>query len=217
VFYLLSTAYFAPISYYSKLLDDDSTVIIEKHENYSRQSYRNRCTICTANGLLDLVVPVVKPDKAKILITEVEIAYDTLWQKQHFKSIESAYRRSPFYEFYIDDLMIFFNQRHRYLYQFNMQIMSVVCDLIKIPLRVQESTQFRKTVGEDIIDLRNIIHPKTEQQHTCNQQRYTQVFCDKWGFKPNLSILDLLFNAGTESKKILINSIKQTQSYKAFE
>ena len=200
---LLSVAYFAPIQYFSILLSYGD-VVIERHENYSKQSYRNRCTIYTANGLLDLVVPVVKTDKPKIPITEVEISYDTLWQKLHFKAIESAYRRSPFYEYYIDDLMGFFNSRHRYLYEFNMQIMHTVCGLMKIPFRVQESREYIKP-GESIIDLRNGIHPKSKQ-HTNTSfipLQYTQVFADRRGFKPNLSILDLLFNTGPEAKDLL--------------
>jgi septin family protein len=145
-------------------------------------------------------VPVAKNKEPKILITEVEIAYDTLWQKQHFKAIESAYRRSPFYEYYIDDLMIFFNSKHRYLYDFNMQIMHKVCSLINISPCIQESSEFVKS-SEEIIDLRNSIHPKI----TCTADipRYTQVFADKWGFKPNLSILDLIFNVGPETKNKL--------------
>jgi len=201
---LLSTAYFAPIQYYSKLLQCER-VVIEQHENYNKQSYRNRCTIYSANGLLDLVVPVVKPVKPKIPITEVEISYDTLWQKQHFKAIESAYRRSPFYEYYMDDLMVFFNSPYRYLYEFNMQIMRRVCDLMKIPFLVQESREYVKP-DKGIIDLRNSIHPKVNRQHADSAfvpPRYTQTFADKWGFKPNLSILDLLFHTGPEAKKIL--------------
>ena len=201
---LLSTAYFAPIQYYSKLLQCER-VVIEQHENYNKQSYRNRCTIYSANGLLDLVVPVVKPVKPKIPITEVEVSYDTLWQKQHFKAIESAYRRSPFYEYYMDDLMVFFNSPYRYLYEFNMQIMRRVCDLMKIPFLVQESRDYVKP-GKGIIDLRNSIHPKVNRQHADSAfvpPRYTQTFADKWGFKPNLSILDLLFHTGPEAKKIL--------------
>jgi hypothetical protein len=198
---LLSTAYFAPIQYYSKLVQDKQ-VVIERHEHYNKQSYRNRCTIYSANGLLDLAVPVVKSKEPKILITEVEIAYDTLWQKLHFKAIESAYRRSPFYGYYIDDLGVFFNSRHRYLYDFNMQIMRTVCRLAKIPFRATESQDYTKP-GEGIIDLRNSIHPKIDRQETDPgfiPPRYTQVFTNKWGFKPNLSILDLLFNMGPETK-----------------
>ncbi len=178
-------------------------VVIERHEHYNKQSYRNRCTIYSANGPLDLVVPVVKFKEPKILITEVEIAYDTLWQKLHFKAIESAYRRSPFYEYYIDDLMVFFNSRHRYLYDFNMQIMHTICRLAKRPFCATESQDYMKP-GEGITDLRNSIHPKVTQQETDPgfvPPRYTQVFADKWGFKPNLSILDLLFNVGPETKE----------------
>jgi len=202
---LLSTAYFAPIQYYSKLLQYER-VVIERHENYNKQSYRNRCTIYSANGLLDLVVPVVKPDKPKIPIIEAEISYDTLWQKQHFKAIESAYRRSPFYEYYIDDLMAFFNTPHRNLYDFNMQIMRKVCELMKILFRPQESQCYIKPC-EGIIDLRNSIHPKLNRQHADSAfvaPHYTQVFSNKWGFKPNLSILDLLFHTGPEAKEYLV-------------
>ena len=207
--FLLSTAYFAPILYYSKLAQGDP-VMIERHEHYNKQSYRNRCTIYSANGLLDLAVPVARAKEPKIKITEVEIAYDMLWQKQHFKAIESAYRRSPFYEYYIDDLMMFFNDRHRYLYDFNLQIMRRVCSLINISPHIQESDEFVKS-GEGIIDLRNSIHPKINC--TTNTPSYTQVFADKWGFKPNLSILDLLFNVGPESKDILFNFTLSVQKF----
>jgi hypothetical protein len=181
----------------------DEQVVIERHEHYNKQSYRNRCTIYSANGLLDLVVPVVKSKEPKIPITEVEISYDTLWQKLHFKAIESAYRRSPFYEFYIDDLLIFFNSRYCNLYDFNMQIMRTVCRLAKIPFRATESRDYIRS-GEGIVDLRNSIHPKVDQQETDPgfvPPQYTQVFADKWGFKPNLSILDLLFHVGPETKE----------------
>jgi hypothetical protein len=197
---LLSTAYFAPIQYYSILVRNEH-VVIEKHENYNKQSWRNRCAIYSSNGLLYLVVPVVKTDKPKIPITEVEISYDMPWQKQHFKAIESAYRRSPFYDYYIDDLMTFFNCRHRLLYEFNMQILNTVCLLMQIPFRVQESLQYVKTGDEGSIDLRNGIHPKANRHLDDAFSHYTQVFAEKRGFKPNLSILDLLFHTGPEAKK----------------
>ncbi len=185
----------------------DSAVVIEKHEHYNKQSYRNRCTIYSANGLLDLVVPVAKAQTPKVPIAQVEIAYDTLWQKLHFKAIESAYRRSPFYEYYIDDLMVFFNERHRYLYDFNLQIMQVICRLMKMPFNARESNEYIKTNSETI-DLRDGIHPKLSWQETDLDfipQRYAQVFDDKFGFKPNLSILDLLFNMGPQAKDIIEN------------
>jgi len=198
---LLSVAYFAPIQYYF-CLARHGHVVVERCENYGKQSYRNRCTIYTANGLLDLVVPVAKSDKPKVPIAEVEISYDTLWQKQHFKAIESAYRRSPFYEYYIDELTAFFNCRHRYLFEFNMQIMRAVCSLLTIPFSVAESREYM-TPCEGIVDLRNRIHPKAPADAGFVSPHYTQVFADRWGFKTNLSILDLLFNTGPEAKNLL--------------
>ena len=203
---LLSTAYFAPIQYYSKLVREEQ-IVMERREHYSKQSYRNRCTIYSANGLLDLVVPVAKANQPnKVFITEVEISYDTLWQKLHFKAIESAYRRSPFYEYYMDELTVFFNQRHRYLYEFNMKILRTICRLMNITLRIHENLEYIKCADEGVIDLRNRIHPKLNPRHTDTayvSPQYAQVFADKWGFKPNLSILDLLFNTGPAGKELL--------------
>lgn len=207
---LLSTAYFGPIQYYSKLLQD-AVVVVERYEHYNKQSYRNRCTIFSANGLMNLVVPIAKTGKAKIPITEVEIAYDTFWQKIHFKTIESAYRRSPFYEYYIDDLLIFFNKRHPFLYEFNMQILNTIQKLIKIPAVIQESQSYHATV-DSTIDLRNTMHPKKHRQDTDTEfvaSGYVQVFSDKFGFQPNLSILDLLFNAGPDSRAVLEKSCRR--------
>lgn len=205
----MSVAYFAPIRYYSKLLSDNATVIVEKHENYNKQSYRNRCTIYSANGLLDLVVPIAKTDNPKTPITAVEIGYDTPWQKLHFKAIESAYRRSPFYEYYIDDLKIFFEERHRFLYDFDMKILKTLCGLMKIPFRVRESDEYMNA-GAGIVDLRSGIHPKSNRRTPdpdFRAPRYTQVFSDKSGFMPDLSILDLLFHTGPEAKAILQSAI----------
>lgn len=202
--FLLSIAYFAPIRYYSILLRNDD-VVIERHEHYNKQSYRNRCTIYSANGPLDLVIPVVRSREPKQSITDVEISYDTLWQKLHRKAIESAYRRSPFYEYYIDDLKIFFDIRHRSLYDFNLQAMRTICRLTKIPLRATESSEYMKP-NRGVIDLRHRIHPKVDGQTVGPDfvlPRYTQVFADRWGFRPNLSILDLLFNVGPETKEYL--------------
>jgi hypothetical protein len=197
-------------------------VIIERHEYYSKQSYRNRCTILTANGLLDMVVPVVRTAEPKMPITEVAIAYDTPWQKLHFKAIESAYRRSPFYQYYIDELMPFFATHYPCLYDFNMQIMRTICRLTDIPFSVRESDEYSRTNycenpdTVDIVDFRDGIHPKKNRQSPdpyFTPPHYTQVFSDKYGFVLNLSILDLLFNVGCDVAKILyICTRKQSRS-----
>ncbi|MDR1672111.1 MAG: WbqC family protein [Bacteroidales bacterium] len=205
---LLSTAYFAPVRYYSKLLAN-RPVTLERHENFNRQTYRNRCTISTANGLLDLVVPVLHETKPKIPVTQIRIAYHTPWQKLHSKAIESAYRRSPFYEYYMDDLMPFFTERHVYLYDLNLKILRTVCRLANIPLHITESDTFAIS-SEVYEDRRNDIHPKAGKQSddpSFSPAPYTQVFQNKSGFLPDLSILDLLFNAGPDTRIIIERSI----------
>ena len=178
---------------------------MERHEHFCKQSYRNRCTIQTANGLLDLVIPVVRTAQPKTLITEQPIAYDTPWQKLHFKAIESAYRKSPFYEYYIDDLMPFFTRRYPYLYDFNMQIMQTVCRIARLPFAISESEAYERN-PVDTLDLRTGIHPKKSRQIDSENfvpTPYTQVFAAKFGFQPHLSILDLLFNMGSDAITVL--------------
>ena len=194
---LLSTAYFAPVSYYSRLIEKDTVPVIERHEHYNKQSYRNRCTIYSANGLLDLTVPVVRSVAPKCPVTDVRISYDTPWQKLHYKAIESAYRRSPFYEYYIDDLLPFFNRHDTFLYDFNMKILESTCRMLSIPFRIQESSSYiRSSPGTE--DLRDKIHPK-KRNDSFRAQKYVQVFDQKMGFQPDLSIIDLIFNEGPQS------------------
>ena len=111
--FLLTTAYFPPIAYFSCLKKAEVTYI-EQYENFGKQSYRNRCEIMTANGVIALTVPVAKAN-SKTLIKDLKIVYPTPWQKLHFRGIESAYKNSPYYEYYIDDLMPFFEKQETYL------------------------------------------------------------------------------------------------------
>lgn len=205
---LLSTAYFAPIQYYSKLVQFPN-VLIEQFENYSKQSYRNRCNIFGANGALALTVPVVKASNKKILTKDVRISYDTDWQKLHWKGIESAYKSSPFYEFYIDDLLRFFDRKWAFLLDFNMEIQNELNALIQIDTPIKKTVDYIEDV-EQFVDFREGIHPKASKSvddFSYVSNKYYQVFSDKQGFIENLSILDLLFNMGPDSLIHLEKSI----------
>lgn len=204
---LLSTAYFAPIQYYSEFLRAN-TVYLEQFENFIKQTYRNRCVIPGGNGPIQLIVPVVKGRGPKILIKDLKISYDTDWQRNHWRTIFSAYSSSPFFEYYKDDIHPFFDTKHKFLLDFNMQIHEIICELLEIDNIAVLTDDFEK-VPVATLNLRERISPKNKMEiDNCFQPvNYTQVFSEKLGFIPNQSILDLLFNEGPNSYTILEGSI----------
>ncbi len=206
---LLSTAYFGPVSYFSKFLSTGQ-VILEKHENYIKQTYRNRCLIYGPNGSIALTVPVKRGSFHKVAIKDLEIDNGKQWQKLHFKTIEASYKAAPFYEFYTDDLngVIFSNTR--YLWDLNIKILDLLLNLIGIRKDYSITTSYMNQEEEtEVLDYRKKITPKNAGPDPFfTPIPYPQVFGDRFGFIEDLSILDLLFNAGPESCGILERSIK---------
>lgn len=195
--YCLSTAYLAPVEYYTVLANADE-VLLEQHESYVKQSYRNRCVISTANGLMDLTIPVEKFENGKTRIRDIRISYHGNWQLQHWRSIASAYNSSPFFEYYADDLIGFYKKKWNFLWDYNIEIQQKILDLIDIQPVVKLTDKYSKDLSDEIFDLRLVIHPKKEAVFACRKSYY-QVFTQKFGFQPNLSILDLLLNMGSEA------------------
>ena len=199
---ILSTAYLGPIQYYSKILKYDQ-VIIEANENFIKQTYRNRCKIYGANGELSLSIPVKKTD-IKTKINDLLIDYDTNWRKLHWKSIESAYRSSPFFEFYADDFIPFYTKEYKFLLDFNTEIQSMVLDNLEIDFEINFTSEYISQEKVSFPDFREKINPKKNVQDSdFNLLEYSQVFSEKHGFIPNLSIIDLLFNEGPNAIEIL--------------
>ena len=201
---LLNTSYFAPITYFSAI-SQSKMVYIEQFENFGKQSYRNRCEIMTANGVLPLTVPVAKAN-SKTLVKDLKIMYVTPWQKLHFRSIESAYKNSPYYDYYIDELIPFFERKEIFLLDLNQ---SILCTLLKI-LNLQRSilltSDYILEFETTYTDLRDAIHPKINRRKPGGDfpiHPYHQTFNDRFPFTPNLSILDLLFCCGPEAKLFL--------------
>ncbi|MBN2681639.1 MAG: WbqC family protein [Bacteroidales bacterium] len=203
IFYL-STAYFPPISWFNKVYNA-SEVFIEAHENFSKQSYRNRCEIASANGKLSLCIPTIKEHGNKILIKDAKIDYREDWQKNHLKAIESAYRNSPFFEYYIDEFEPILKTKFEFLFDLNLEIIQKVKKILSISTQIIETNEFSMDY-EDESDYRFIIHPKSrvrKKDSLFESQPYYQVFSEKYGFLENLSILDLIFNMGNESVNYL--------------
>ncbi len=190
---ILSSAYLAPLEYYKKMRADDS-VLIEHHEHFLKQTYRSRCEIYSPNGKQTLSIPLVDRNHRQSM-KDVKISYDYNWQHLHWKSMESAYRRSPFFEFYEDDFRHYYEERKfEFLLDLNEELQQLVMSSIKLKKNYTFTTEY-KTNYEEIEDCRNTITPKV-QPHDTESIKYTQVFESRHGFIPNLSIVDLLFNQG---------------------
>lgn len=201
---LLSTAYFAPIRYFSKLAAYPE-IYIEQHENFIKQTYRNRTVILGANGPISLIVPVEKGRGKKILIKDLRIAYDEEWQRNHWRTIFSAYNSSPFFEYYADDIEPFFRKKHEFLFDFNLKITETLIELLELETALELTGDFEH-IPENCLNFREQISPKThlnEPDPEFVPQPYTQVFSEKFGFVPDLSILDLLFNEGPSAGEVL--------------
>lgn len=195
---LLSALYLAPIAYYKALLTSEA-LLLEQYNHYEKKSYQNRCEILAANGQIALSVPVEKTKHPKTPFNEVKIAYHTDWQKQHLKAIISAYQNSPFCEYYIDDLRTFYEQKYEYLLEFNCALQDKILELLDEKIETSLTAAFYQ--DNDVNDLRFAFHPKKKDPE--KYKPYIQVFSEKLGFHPNLSILDLLFNLGPESEMYL--------------
>ena len=199
---LLQTTYFGPIQWYQKLYRYDQT-LIEQYDSYQKQTYRNRCVIATANGLQALTVPVEHDTlniKNEILkVKDLRISDHNNWRRIHWNALQSAYNESPFFDYYADDIRLFFEKKYEFLVDFNEAIRQTVCNLLDIHPQVSYTTDFNRQPS-DIDDYREVINAKHPQPDEDFQpRRYWQVFEGKHGFQANLSILDLLFNMGNEA------------------
>jgi WbqC-like protein family len=197
---LFSTAYFPPVSYMAACMDADE-LVLESCETYTKQTCRNHCVIYGANGRQILSVPVHKVHGNHTLVRDVQISYAVNWQQAHRKAIESAYRNSPFFLFYQDELMSFFEKKIQHLFDLNLQILEILLKTLGIEKKISFTTAYeREPVG--ILDQRELLISKHHRQ---KMDPYTQVFSDKSGFLPDLSILDLVFNLGPDSMQYLKN------------
>lgn len=202
----LSTAYLAPVQYYAKLISHDR-VFIESSDNYIKQTYRNRCSIVAANGIMPLSIPIEKPQTSKCLTRDIRIAEHGNWRHLHWNSIVSAYNSTPFFEYYGDELRPFYEKKFEFLFDYNEELRELICSWIGIETNhIRYTDDFKTEFAEYEIDFREIIHPKKDWQSLdpdFQAKPYYQVFSEKFGFLPNQSVVDLVFNMGNESILVL--------------
>lgn len=201
---VLSTAYWPNLHYLYYVLNA-SSVLIDLQEYYEKQSYRNRCTILSANGPLDLSIPVHRLHN-KCTSASVLLSTETPWRQQHCHAIRSAYGKSPYFDYFAPDIFALYEQPFQVLADFNAAQLTL---LLKI-LRLKKEIVYSSVYVEDqaALDLRQGIHPKigyeTDQTvHSCLSQPYYQTFGARYPFCANLSSLDLLFNKGLDARLYL--------------
>lgn len=192
--------YLPPISYFSVIRTASQPILIEQHEHFPKQTYRTRASIHGANGKLDLIIPVKKGSKGHTPMKDVRISYESNWQRLHWLSIQTAYRTSAFFEYYESEFAGFYERQYEFLLDYNMELFDLLLRLLKLEASWELTDGYQSDYPEKI-DLRAVVHPKKE---TLRQvEPYYQVFASKNGFLPNLSIVDLLFNQGPQSKSLL--------------
>lgn len=196
---VLSSAYLPPISWFANLKTGEP-ILVEAYENYHKQTIRNRCTIDSPNGALNLTIPVDKSNfvGGKCLMKDVKISSHSEWQRQHWYALESSYFNSPFFEYLQDDFRPMYEKKWTYLMDFNEALLNKCCELIDIQPVIERTKEFvgvghseRATLqGENKIGNENCSH---------SPRKYYQVFQHKHGFLSDLSIIDLIFNMGPEA------------------
>jgi len=196
---VLTIAYFPPIEYFA-ILARYSSVYVEACENYQKQSYRNRCHICAENGLQALNFPVVHRDGTfKLPIREIEVDYSTPWVAKTERCIETAYRSSAFFDYYRDELFSILDAQPRTLWELDLRIIRFFLGKIGLKTELLPTERF----AEEHVD----IHPKRPNAILSElglDRPYYQVFAERFGFVPNLSVMDLLFNEGPASLDYLL-------------
>ncbi|HRJ28720.1 MAG TPA: WbqC family protein [Cyclobacteriaceae bacterium] len=209
---LIEPHYLPTIAWFSTVLKHDA-IILEKHEHFVKQSFRNRCAILTTNGIQTLTVPVTGKH-GKVALKDVKIDYTQKWLNNHWRTITSAYRNAPFFEHYADDLHDNLFKQQTFLYDLNYNLLTMCLGWLRIQLPIQETSVYEKTPKVQIADLRNCLSAKKDETLDKYYQPipYTQVFGK--AFVKHLSIIDLIFCQGPEARQFVEAQVPRNEQIK---
>lgn len=197
---LIHPTYIPNIATFAAIVQND--VCWEVQDNFQKQTFRNRAYICTDRGklMLNISIAHVGKGQGRQKYKDVKIDYDENWQRQHWRTLETAYRTSPYFEYYEDDIAPLYHQKHEFLLDFNLKLIKVVCNCLQIEMPTLKTNTF-EVLPRDFEDFRFLADAKKNIDF--GQKEYVQVFGDRHGFIENASILDLLFNEGTNALSYL--------------
>ena len=201
---LIHPTYFPSTSHFAAIVQADK-VTFEMEDNFQKQTNRNRTYIYSPNGIQLLNIPVKHSKIAHQKTKDIQIENDFDWQKQHFKSLEAAYRSSPFFEYFEDDLLPIFEKKHSFLMDLNLEVFDLITRCIRMKIEYSTTTEYFHEINSDeLTDFRFLANGKKDYSQF---ESYTQVFDDKFGFINNLSVLDVVFNEG----KFALDYLKSQQ------
>lgn len=195
--------YLPPISFWSMALQTEN-LVIEQHENFVKSTFRNRCEVAGTNGMLKLSIPVQGGKSHRQLFKDTQIANEERWQKIHWQTLCSAYRRSAYFEYYEDKLQPFFHKEYKFIFDFNYQLIELIFSLLKKENHSTFTTNFEKKYTAEILDLRSKFKSLNETEFGSAKFTppiYFQCFGERTGFLPNLSVLDILFSEGPHASE----------------
>ena len=205
---LLTSAYLPPVQYFSKLYASPC-IYLETYEHYVKQTYRNRALIAGPNGVQALTIPVEHEYSKRPATRDIRLSDHGNWQHLHRNALQSAYEGCPYFEYYADDILHIYDREHRFLVDFNADFLHTICDLLNLKPNLLQTEAYADAQALGAEDFREVIRPKISHSidKTFRSVEYYQVFRQKHGFLENLSIIDLLFNMGPESRLILRDSV----------
>lgn len=192
---VLPSFYLPPVSYFHQIKVNYSAICIDKYENYIKQSYRTRAIIGTANGPLNLIIPIVHEAKERKIMKDIKISYEFNWRRLHWLSIQTAYRSTPYFEFYEEEFADLYTLKEKYLIDFNSIQLERILKLLKIDRNIEYTDKYYESEPA-VVDLRKEINPKARNSDNSGCLPYYQIFEDKIDFMADLSIVDLLFHQG---------------------
>ena len=198
---LIHPNYFPNIHQFTQIIKANN-ILFEVSDNYQKQTFRNRTYIYGANGKLGLFIPVIHTHKNRELFKDVKISYESNWMDLHLKSLQSAYRSSPYFEYFEDDFIKLYSEKEKFIADFNIKCIKLISNLLDLDLDFKISNEYVEKTN-DIIDLRDLSNARKEKK--IETPKYIQVFESKHGYLNNLSILDLIFSEGKNSVLLMNN------------